>query len=155
MSTSLKINGGDLVIGTGRSYERVTGAYKLAQDLKLWVLEQIGTDPATPTFGSRLDGGVIDGVEVPSYIGQVANPYVLTQIRSDIIALLSNFQTNQISKMKREMIAFGGKNSLDADEILQTIVSVDTTQVADQVIVRVVVTTLAGTRLQLTIPSRI
>lgn len=155
MSTSFKISGGDLSIGSGRSYERVSGAYKLAQDLRLWVLERIGTDPATPTYGSRLDGGIIDGVEQASYIGQLANPYVLTQIRSDIIGLLSDYQTNQISKMKREMIAFGGKNSLTADEILQTVVSVDTTQVADQVIARVVVTTLAGTQLKITIPTGI
>lgn len=155
MSTSLKISGGDLSIGSGRSYERVNGAYKLAQDLRLWVLEQIGTDPATPTYGSRLDGGVIDGVEQASYLGQVANPFVLTQIRSEIISLLADYQTDQISKMKREMIAFGGQNSLTADEILQKVVSVDTSQVGDQVIVRVIVTTLAGTQLKLTIPSRI
>lgn len=155
MSTSLKISGGDLAVGSGRSYERVTGAYKLAQDLKLWVLEQIGTDPATPSFGSRLDGGVIDGVEVPSYIGQVANPAILADIRAEIVSLLSQYQATQIAKMQREMISYGGKHTLSADETLQSVTSVETSQVGDQVIVRVTCQTLAGTQFRLTIPTAV
>jgi hypothetical protein len=155
MSTSLKISGGDLSIGSGRSYERVSGAYKLAQDLRLWVLEQIGTDPATPTFGSRLDGGVIDGVETPSYIGQVASPAMIADIRSEVISLLSQYQAGQIAKMQREMLAYGGKHTLSADETLQNVVSVDTSQIADQIIVRVICMTLAGTQFRLTIPTQV
>jgi hypothetical protein len=155
MSTSLKISGGDLSIGSGRSYERVTGAYKLAQDLRLWVLERIGTDPSTPTYGSRLDGGVIDGDSIPSYIGQVANPAIIADIRAEVISLLSQYQANQIAKMQREMIAYGGKHTLSADETLQNVVSVDTSQIADQIIVRVTCMTLAGTQFRLTIPTQV
>jgi len=153
MSTSFKLSGGDLTVGSGRTYDRVSGANKLGQDLKLWVLERIGTDPATPTYGSTLDGGVIDGQEVQSYIGRVANPAILASIRSDVITLLSNYQAQQISKMQREMITFAGKTSLDADEILQTVNSVEASQVLDQIVIRVDCTTLAGTQFRLTIPT--
>lgn len=154
MSTSFKISSGDLAIGQGRSYDRVTGAYKLGQDLKLWVLERIGTDPATPTFGSKLDGGVIDGAEIPSYIGTVGNPAVLADIRTEMISLLSQFQAQQIAKMQREMISLGGHHTLTADETLQSVISVETSQELDQVIVRVTCVTMAGTQFQLTIPTQ-
>lgn len=152
MSTSFKITGGDLTVATGRTYDRVSGAYKLAQDLRLWVLEQIGTDPSTPTYGSTLDGGVIDGAVVPSVIGQIGTPVLVGQIRSEIISLISTYQQNQLAKMKSEMLQFNGQTSLDPDEILQNIVSVNAAQVETQVIVQVVVQTLADTTLQLTIP---
>lgn len=155
MSTSLKISGGDLSIGSGRSYERVVGPYKLAQDLRLWILERIGTDPATPTFGSRLDGGVIDGVESSSYIGQIAQPAIIADIRAEVISLLSQYQAGQIAKMQREMLAYGGQHTLSADETLQSVVSVDTSQIIDQIIVRVTCMTLAGTQFRLTIPTQV
>jgi hypothetical protein len=66
MSYSLRVEGGDLVVGNKRALEVVTGKEKLFQDLKLWLLERVGTDPSTPTFGSRLDGGVVDGQIIPS-----------------------------------------------------------------------------------------
>lgn len=153
MSTSFKLESGDLVVGAGRSYERVGGAYKLAQDLKLWVLERIGTDPATPTFGSRLDGGIIDGQEIPSYIGRIGTEALVAEIRAEVVALLGTYQAQQITKMKREMLLFEGNTTLDPDEILQVISSVEATQQGTQVIVRVICQTLAGTTFRLLIPT--
>lgn len=155
MSTSFKLDGGDFAIGSGRSFERVSGAYKLAQDLRLWVLERIGTDPSTPTFGSRLDGGVIDGEEVASYIGQIGSEALLSEIRSEIVSLLGQYQQGQIAKMQREMLLYNGKHTLDADETLHIINSVEATQTADQVIVRVNCQTLAGTTFRLLIPTQV
>lgn len=153
MSTSFKLDGGDLSIGSGRSFERVSGAYKLAQDLRLWVLERIGNDPATPTFGSRLDGGVIDGQEVPSFIGQIGSEALVSEIRAEVVALLGAYQQNQIAKMKREMILYNGKHTLEADETLHIINSVEATQQGTQIIVRVTCQTLAGTTFRLLIPT--
>jgi len=153
MSKSFKLDGGDLSIGAGRSYEQVDGAFKLAQDLRLWVLERIGTDPATPTFGSRLDGGVIDGQEVPSFIGQIGTDALVAEVRAEVISLLGAYQTQQITKMKSEMLIFDGKTTLGADEILQEISSVEAQQDGTQIIVRVTVQTLAGTTFRLLIPT--
>lgn len=155
MSTSFRIQGGDLSVGAGRSFERAIGSLKLAQDLRLWVLEHVGTDPATPTFGSRLDGGIIDGEPVESFIGQVATEARQAEIRTEMIALLSQYQAGQIAKMQREMLAYGGSHTLTADETLHSIESVLTTQIGDQIIVRVLCHTLAGTQFQLTIPTQV
>jgi hypothetical protein len=153
MSTSFKLDGGDLVAGAGRSFERVSGAFKLAQDLRLLILERIGTDPATPTFGTRLDGGVIDGEEVPSFIGQIGSEALLSDIRSEIATLLAQYQEQQIAKMKSEMLLNDGKTSLGADEILHIINSIEATQSGTQVIVRVNCQTLAGSTFRLLIPT--
>lgn len=155
MSTSFRIQGGDLSVGMGRSFERAIGSTKLAQDLRLWVLERIGTDPLTPTFGSRLDGGIIDGEPVESFIGQVATEARQSEIRTELIALLSQYQAQQIAKMQREMFAYGGSHTLTAEETLHSIDSVLTTQVGDQIIVRVTCTNLAGSQFQLTIPTQV
>lgn len=153
MSTSFKLDGGDLVVGSGRSFERVSGAYKLAQDLRLWVLERIGTDPATPTFGSRLDGGVIDGESIEPFIGHLGSESLLSEIRSEVSTLLGQFQQQQIAKMKSDMLLNDGKTTLTAEEILHVVNSIEATQVATQVIIRVNCTTLAGSTFRLLIPT--
>lgn len=155
MSRSFLIDGGDLVVGGSRAFSTVTGRQKLFQDLKLWILERIGTDSATPTYGSTLDGGVIGGEEVPSYIGQPATRERLLEIESEIAALLGRYQQEQLEKMRREVILFQGEHTLSEDEILYRVNSIDTAQVGDTVYVRVLCTTLAGNNFQLTIPAQV
>lgn len=152
MSTSLSIVNGDLVIGPGRKFETVSGKAKLMQDLKLWVLERIGNDPLLPTYGSTLDGGTLNGQPVDSFIGQLATQEALNSIRIATLELLDKYQTMQFDKMRTETLLYNGKNTLDSDEVIDEITSVDVAQVGDTVLVRVIITTLAGSTLKLTIP---
>lgn len=152
MSTSFKIQGGDLRVGAGRTFETVSGAQKLAQDLELWVLEHIGTDPATPDFGSRLDGGIINGVALESFIGQGATDERVAEIKQEITTLLSQYQQTQVAKMQREMILYNGNHTLSKDETLYTVDSIEAKAVVDKIIVRVGITTLSGSQFRLTLP---
>jgi hypothetical protein len=95
MSKSLKIEGGDLKIGPGRSYDMVERTDKLGQDLELWILEHIGTDPATPTFGSKLDGGIINGVQVESFIGKILTDQRVMEVKTEITTLLASYQSRE------------------------------------------------------------
>lgn len=152
MSKSFEIINGDLDIGGGRGFSVVTGRKKLKQDLKMWVLEKIGTDPATPTFGTRLDGGVIDGEPVDTLIGDLMTEANLNIIRQEIVDLVVLYQSMQYEKVRAESIAYGGRNTLDADEIIEEIDSISLKLFGTMVIVNVYVLTLAGNRLRITMP---
>lgn len=151
MSYSLKIQNGDLSIGTGRALDTVSGAFKLGQDLELWVLERLGTDPSTPQYGTSLDGGVLNGQAIPSFIGQMATQVNVNAIQSQINAMLLTYQSLQVAKQQAD-IAVYGQSTLTPDEILQEITSIQALAVQDQVIVRVTITALSGLQQQLTIP---
>jgi hypothetical protein len=152
MSKSLTFFNGDLVIGSGRAFETVEGRDKLIQDLKLWILERIGTDPSTPTFGSRLDGGFENGRQLPSYIGQIISDEVLGSIRNEIIVLIQRYQAMQYQKMRSETIQYLGKNTLAQGEVVESINSVNVTSTGSIVVVQVIITTLQGNQLKLTLP---
>lgn len=151
MSYSLKIEAGDLVIGAGRAIDTVIGSAKLAQDLQLWVLERIGNDTATPLYGSSLDGGTVDGSQIPSFIGQLASQEVIAQIQSDIATMLSTYQQLQATKQAAEIQTYG-KSTLSPSEILRNVLSIQAAQTVDQIIVRVAIQAGDGTTQQLTIP---
>ncbi len=155
MSNSFRIIGGDLVVGARRSFDTVSGKDKLFQDLKLWILERVGTDPLTPTYGSRLDGGVIDGQEVPSHIGQLATQERRAEIQEEIASLLTRYQQEQLDKMRREMVLFSGKHTLKDTEILYSVESITTALVNTTILVRVICNTLAGESFKLIIPAAI
>ncbi len=155
MSKSFKIEGGDLVIGAGRAFGQVQGKDKLFQDLKLWLLERIGTDPATPNYGSRLDGGVIGGVELESYIGQEATQDRISEVTLEISTLLERYQEGQLDKMRREVVEFGGNHTLTPNEILHKIDSIETAFSNGTLYVRVKCSTLSGDTFKLIIPAQV
>lgn len=152
MSKSFQIINGDLVVGVGRAYGSISGKDKLQQDLKMWVLEKIGSDSLLPTYGSALDGGIIDGQVIPSFVGELLTPDIISQIRAEILRILTNYQAMQYQKMQDEAILYGGKNTLSADEVVDTIDSVSVLSVGETILVQAIVTTLTGSSLTLTVP---
>lgn len=155
MSKSFAIVNGDLAIGGGRSYATVSGQQKLFQDLKLWILEQIGTDPSTPTYGSALDGGVIDGQPVDSFIGQLATQERMLEVQAEIAALLERYQQEQLEKMRREVVEFRGTHTLSPQEILHRVVNIETAQTGTTILVRVTCECLSGDQFKLTVPAQV
>lgn len=152
MSQSFALVNGDLLIGQGRAFQIVTGNDKLVQDLQLWILERIGTDPATPTYGSRLDGGVEDGQVDISYIGQIVSQSTLTGIRTEVIRLIQNYQAMQYNKIRAETIAYQGQTTLDNDEVIDSINTITTTAMGTTVVVQVSLNLLSGDVIKLTLP---
>lgn len=155
MSKSFQINNGDLVINAGRKYGSVTGTAKLAQDLRLWILEKIGTDPSTPTFGSALDGGIIDGQEIQSFIGQIANQQRVDEIKQEVAAVVTAYQARQLEKIKSDNVLFQGQQTLTPDEILHIIDSIEAKADGDVVAVRVMCRTLSNTQFKLIVPVQV
>lgn len=153
MSKSLALVNGDLQIGQGRAYETVSGSAKLRQDLKLWILERIGTDPMTPTYGSRLDGGVENGQPVPSYIGQAMSAENLMRMRTEVIQLIERYQAMQYQKMRSETLKYSGATTISGDEVILSIDSVTAKTLEPTIaIIQVVLTTLNKSKISITIP---
>lgn len=152
MSKSLKIVNGDLAVGQGRGYAIVDGRSKLMQDLSLWILERIGTDPSYPTYGSRLDGGIIDGRAVEGFIGQSISAERVLEIRNEVVGVLTQYQSLQLEKIKRDAIDFNGRQTIAPEEVFYLIENVEARAFGDTVVVRVTIRTLANTLVKVTIP---
>jgi len=67
---NMQIVDGDIVLGTNRRVSFVYKSDKLAQDLRLWLLEPIGTGTLSPLFGSQLSL-YIGGVNLEDSPGQI------------------------------------------------------------------------------------
>jgi hypothetical protein len=152
MSKSFRVFNGDIQIGPKRALDLVEGGDKLRQDLELWVLERVGIDPSTPSFGSKLDGGRVNGVEIPSVIGQIISDQLLGEIRSEVISLIQRYQSMQYDKLRSETIQYRGKNTLSEDEIVSSIDKVNVTTAGTTVVVQAIINTLNGNQVRLTIP---
>lgn len=151
MSKSFQITNGDLTIASGRCFKLVTGSEKLGQDLRLAVLERLGTDSATPNYGTTLDGGVRNGQQVDSLIGQILTKERVNEVREQVNSILMQYQRGQLTRIQREMVNFG-KTTLSDDEIVQVVNSIETLGVGDTIICRVSLTTRSGSALRITIP---
>lgn len=155
MSKSLKVKNGDLVIGAGRQYESVSGAEKLAQDLRLWVLERVGTDITTPTLGTTFEGGTINGREIEPMIGAVMTEARVLEVQQQISNLLTQYQQQQLLKMQSDMYNFNGVHTLPPEEILFDIESVEVKTFGTTIICRASLRTASGTQFRLTIPTQV
>jgi hypothetical protein len=76
----------------------------------------------------------------------------LNEIRISILNLVQQYQQMQFSKMQDEALLYNGKNTLDADEVIDGIDSVQLAQVGTTILVQVILTTLGGSSVKLTIP---
>lgn len=146
MSKSLAFDQGDLVLGAGRSFETVTGKKKLFQDLKLHILEQMGRDPQAPGLGTTFEGGYVGGRYIQPIIGQNDSDRMRFEIKRQIAEVCRKYQQLQLQKIQRETILYNGRNTLDADEVLSRVDSIDVTVTTPtQVKVKVVIITIANT----------
>lgn len=146
MSKSLAFDQGDLVLGAGRSFEAVTGKKKLFQDLKLHILEQMGRDPGAAGLGTTFEGGWIGGRYVQPIIGQNDTERMRFEIKRQVAEVCRRYQQLQLQKIQQESVLYNGRNTLDADEVLSQVNSIEVTATnPTQVRVKVVITTIAGT----------
>ena len=145
MSKSLAVEQGDLVLGAGRSFEVVTGKQKLFQDLKLHILEQMGRDPSAPGLGTTFEGGIVNGRYIQPTIGQADTEQIRFDIKRQVANVCRKYQNLQLQKMQREALIYGGRNTLDANEVLSKVNSIDVVvDTPTQILVKVVVTTIKG-----------
>lgn len=145
MTWSYKLVNGDFDLSGPNGFSVVTGPQKLIQDLKNWILEPRGTDPFTPDYGSTLDGGLMpDGTYTSSSIGQNATRERFMDIEAELRRVLLAYQNQQLSRLKRESIAYGGKNTFSPGEILYGINSVKVSQIGDVAVASISIQTQSG-----------
>jgi hypothetical protein len=145
VSWSFHVKNGDLNFAGPGGFATVTGQQKLVQDLKNWLLEPRGTDPFHPDYGSVLDGGTLpDGTSVNSQIGNLVSGEILLNIEAEVRRILTGYQQQQLDRLNRETLLYGGKNTFNSSEILASIEDVVIQQLGDVVLVRCVLRTASG-----------
>lgn len=114
------------------------------QDLRCMLIERVGTDPATPDFGSQFETG--------EYIGQVYSDILAAEARLSIQDLLERYQAAQLEKIKQETIAYNGLNTLSNSEVIETIDSIVSTFTGTTLLIRVTITTMADEQIKIDVP---
>lgn len=145
MTFSLHVRGGDLSPAGRNGAAIVSGQQKLVQDLRHALLEPRGTDPANPSYGSTLDGGINpDGTVVGTNIGEAITRERMADIETEVRRILTVHQTEQVERIKRETQRYNGKHTLTPGEMLYAIEAIDTMAIQDTVLVRARMRTRAG-----------
>jgi hypothetical protein len=136
MSWSLHVQDGDFVLDSAH-LGMVTGATKLGQDFRHFLLERMGTDSMHLDYGSLLDGGMQpDGTIVPSPIGETNWNHVALMVDTEIRRIVSIYQSRQIERAKSDRLRYN-KDTLTAGEILASADIISMTATEDQLLVKV------------------
>lgn len=148
MSWSLKLRHGDLTL-SGASLAMVTNEEKLAQDLRCWILEKMGTDSLHPSFGSLIDGGVrLDGRVELGVIGTEPDT-ALAMIESELHRIVSEYQAQQLARAKGDRFSYN-KSTLSLREALLALTNIEATMVGDNLNIVMSIQTANGLNLGLT-----
>jgi hypothetical protein len=126
------LRNGDLVL-SGSKYGMVEGMARAQQQIGLALREPIGGDRFHPTWGSSL----------PSYIGGVQYVGVEADIRAEVIRVVRDFIINQNEAIRRRAAA-GLAPTITAEEMVLDVRSVAVTRSADNVSVRITITTASS-----------
>ena len=137
---TLQVSNGDLALDNGGRLQFIQGTSKLVQDLTLWFQEPLGTGFTSPNFGSTLTG----------MIGQTINQSTLARVQAEVQRILKLYQTQQIYSLKsaQNLAQLGNWNK---SEIINSINSVKAFQNYTSINVNVILTTLGGSQLALSI----
>jgi hypothetical protein len=153
MSYSLDIQSGDFTLSGPGGLSTVSGRDKLIQDLRCWMLEQIGNDPMHPELGSALDGGVLpDGTIIETTIGNIITKKAMLDLENEVRRVISQYQQQQLSKIRSEQMLYGGIYHLDPGEILLGIADVEVTQTGATLVARITIRTAENVLIPLALP---
>lgn len=130
MTWSLQLANGDLTLGRA-SYGSVTGSQKLVQDLRCYLLEQMGTDDAHPEFGCLLEGGVHRGEYVEGVIGLANDELTQLIIEGEIRRIVLDYQARQLARAKSDRARYR-KATLTRGEILVSLSNISMVRSEDR-----------------------
>jgi hypothetical protein len=150
MSWSLRLQHGDLAL-SGASFGTVINEQKLVQDLRCWILEQMGTDSLHPGYGSLIDGGVkSDGTIVDSIIGDSDLDMVLLRVESELQRIVAEYQGQQLSRAKADRLIYN-KATLTLREVLLAVTNIQASASGTSLNVVLSIQTAAGRSLDFTV----
>lgn len=153
MSWSLQLRNGDLFHHDGH-YATCEGPVKLVQDLRLALLEHMGSDDFHPDFGSTFGGGRYpDGTEVEGVIGSLNFNQAALDIETDIRRIESDHQERQLNRMQSDSITYG-RTTLRRDEILEAITAIRFAQVGTTLFCEITVKPTSGIPEIIQVPLR-
>lgn len=121
MSWSLRLQNGDFV-PSGGSYALAQNETKLVQDLRCWILEELGDDPFHPTYGSKINGDEV--------IGQQTQ-FAVIELEGEIRRIVTELQKQQIARARREQLT-QGKVTLSRGEVLISLSGIELVQNQDR-----------------------
>lgn len=128
MSWSLRILDGDLVASQG-SLAVARNETKLVQDLRCYILEELGTDLYHPDFGSNLEQNEVIGSDY-----QIAR----SNIESELKRIVRDYQSRQIARARTDQIV-RGRISLEQGEVLVGLQEIKFEQLEDHLKVDMVI----------------
>lgn len=149
MTWSLQLRNGDLALGQA-SFGVVTAEAKLAQDLRCFILERMGSDDLHPEYGSLLDGGLRRGQYVEGVIGSTNDALALVMIEGEIRRIVTDYQAQQLDRARADRARYG-KATLTKGEVLVGLAGIDVEQVADTMNITLHLSTAANTSVSLDI----
>jgi phage baseplate assembly protein W len=131
------INSGDLQL-SGGTFATLSGPAKIQQDLGIASLTPYGSNRFHPRYGSVLG----------NYIGAPIGTTTQQFLRSEISRLITNYQTVQLNKMNKAIIA-GYSSSYAPNDIVQSVTSIDVVQNYDSFSISITLQTMGGTSVTL------
>jgi hypothetical protein len=149
MSWSLRLHNGDFVPNRG-SLSVARNETKLIQDLKCYILEEIGNDPYHPEYGSKLNGGQENGIRVQGVLG-LSGPFAQLEVESELRRIVSNYQQLQLLRARTDQVA-RGRISLDRGEVLVALSGITFTYDQDRMTANLTLQTGDGNTFQLGVP---
>lgn len=135
---TLRLDDGDLVIGTDSDYAKVTGPAKMIQDLRCALLEPLGNDRFHPGYGSRLE----------DFIALSNDEEAAFEVESEVRRVVSNYAAVQRDMVEAE--TFGGEETtFTTDEIIDSLTGISAKITDETVRVTVGLATAAGNQVLL------
>lgn len=152
MTWSLKVQNGDLALGSGQ-LDTVIRDSKLAQDFRHFLLTHLGSDPAYPWYGSTIDGGNSNGLEIASPVATTDWRFAQVQLESEIRRVAARYQRLQLERAKSDRLRYN-KSTLTAGEILAAVTNIEFLQQEDKLQVKIHFSTATDvdTTVDITIP---
>lgn len=151
MTWSLKLQNGDLSIGAAQ-LGQIVGGQKVAQDLRCAILEEMGTDPDHPWFGSLVNGGIDEnGVVQPGIIGTDDFNRAASMVEADIRRIVEQYQAQQLARSQSDRFLYGSA-TLTPNELLTGLTGLEFYAIQDTLLIRVTLQTADSNQFTLNIP---
>ena len=129
---TLSIVNGDFDL-SGGTFQTITGATKISQDLGIASLTSYGSNKFHPKYGSVLQ----------SYIGSPINRTTQSLIQSEITRLINNYQNIQIRKMNAYILQ-GLQSPYGQNDLIKSVQGINVTQNSDSFNINVILITMSG-----------
>lgn len=130
------LDDGDFVIGSSSDYQMITNASKVKQDLRGALLEPLGNDRFHRGWGSSLS----------DFVSQPLTSFLRMGVLAEVNRVIGNYAAVQRDQIEADMYS-ESTSRFSTDEIISSVIGVETKQHYDSLGVTIGVSTVAGSTL--------